>query len=317
MLGRLAIAGAGVAAVAALGACSSQDHKSGDQAKLNFGKAPATATATSPAATSPAAANPAGAKALSVKVVATAKGTVLAGPNGHTLYTYDPDKAQPGTSACNDECAVDWPPLQRTVTAGRGVDAADLSTVTRADGSTQVSYRGRPVYYYVNDAKPGDITGDGVGGVWHLIAVGGNSGGSQSDNGSAGSGSSNGGGSQTGNGGYGTDSTAVVKVSWRATAKGKVLVGPNGHTLYTYDPDKAHPGTSACNGKCAVAWPPLIGKPAVGPNIKPDEVSTVTRDDGSKQVTWCDLPLYYFAKDSAPGDVKGDGVGGVWHIVTP
>jgi predicted lipoprotein with Yx(FWY)xxD motif len=88
---------------------------------------------------------------------------VLVGPNGMTLYTFDRDTA--GKSACNGPCATNWPPLMaKSGDTGSG----DWSAVTRDDGSRQWAYKGKPVYYWAKDAKPGDRTGDGVNNVWHL-----------------------------------------------------------------------------------------------------------------------------------------------------
>ncbi|OHC64036.1 MAG: hypothetical protein A3H93_17870 [Rhodocyclales bacterium RIFCSPLOWO2_02_FULL_63_24] len=94
--------------------------------------------------------------------VKTADG-VLVGANGMTLYTFDKDVG--GKSACNGPCAGNWPPLM----AGAG-DAAggDFSIITRDDGSKQWAQKGKPLYYWVKDAKPGDKTGDGFNNVWHV-----------------------------------------------------------------------------------------------------------------------------------------------------
>ena len=95
-----------------------------------------------------------------------------------------------------------------------------------------------------------------------------------------------------------------------AKAVDGVLVGANGMTLYTFDRDSV-PGKSACNGPCAANWPPLMapaGATASG------EWSIVTRDDGSKQWAYKGKPVYYWAKDSKPGERSGDGVNNVWHV---
>jgi predicted lipoprotein with Yx(FWY)xxD motif len=90
---------------------------------------------------------------------------VFVGPNGMTLYTFDRDTVASGKSACNGQCATNWPPLM----AGPGqTGGGDWSVVVRDDGSRQWAYRGKPVYYWVRDAKPGDRTGDGVNNVWRL-----------------------------------------------------------------------------------------------------------------------------------------------------
>ncbi len=101
--------------------------------------------------------------AMSPQAPATAANGALVGPNGMTLYTFDRDAG--GKSMCNGPCATNWPPLM----APAGVGASgDWSIVTRDDGRRQWAYRGKPVYYWIKDAKPGDRTGDGVNNVWRL-----------------------------------------------------------------------------------------------------------------------------------------------------
>ena len=87
---------------------------------------------------------------------------VLTGPNGMTLYTFDKDMAGSGKSVCNGACATNWPPL--TATAAPGGEGYSL--VTRDDGTKQVAYKGKPLYYWSKDMKPGDKTGDGVNNLW-------------------------------------------------------------------------------------------------------------------------------------------------------
>lgn len=96
---------------------------------------------------------------------ATDAGGVLVGPNGMTLYTFDRDSAGTGKSVCNGPCATNWPPLGADGGAPAG---ADWSVVVRDDGSRQWAYKGRPLYYWAKDTKPGDRSGDGVNQVWHL-----------------------------------------------------------------------------------------------------------------------------------------------------
>ncbi len=90
---------------------------------------------------------------------------VLTGPNGMSLYTFDKDAAGSGKSVCNGQCAVNWPPLM----AGDMDQASgDYSIITRDDGKKQWAFKGKPLYYWVKDSKPGDRTGDGVNKVWQL-----------------------------------------------------------------------------------------------------------------------------------------------------
>jgi predicted lipoprotein with Yx(FWY)xxD motif len=100
-------------------------------------------------------------------------GVILVDSKGMTVYVFDSDKN--GTIACVGGCVGAWPPV--VLEAGAtlpttGALAADLSTVDRPDGAKQVAYKGRPVYRFSGDSKPGDIKGDGVGGIWHAVKVG-------------------------------------------------------------------------------------------------------------------------------------------------
>jgi len=100
-------------------------------------------------------------------------GEILVDTKGFTVYVYDPEK---NGMPCVDGCATAWPPVVLGADASlppTGPLAADLSTVARPDGAKQVAYKGRPVYRFAGDTKPGDIKGDGVGGVWHAVKVGG------------------------------------------------------------------------------------------------------------------------------------------------
>ena len=87
-----------------------------------------------------------------------------------TLYVFDNDTTA-GQSSCNAGCVESWPPLtvDGAATAGAGV-SGEIGSITRDDGSTQVTYNGSPLYYYAADQAAGDSSGDGVGGVWHIAA---------------------------------------------------------------------------------------------------------------------------------------------------
>lgn len=111
------------------------------------------------------------AAAVEVKSASTSVGDALTGAGGKTLYIFKQDSA--GKSACNAGCATTWPPL--TVPAGTQPTAASgvtgtLASITRDDGSTQVTYNGAPLYYYSKDTKAGDVIGQGVGGVWFVAS---------------------------------------------------------------------------------------------------------------------------------------------------
>lgn len=96
---------------------------------------------------------------------------------------------------------------------------------------------------------------------------------------------------------------------------GEILVGPDGLTLYVFDNDME--GESTCYDDCAENWPPLTGDVSAGEGVDAALLGTTERDDGSVQVTYAGNPLYYFAADSAPGDVEGQGVGDIWWVVAP
>ncbi|MCK9907889.1 hypothetical protein MXD81_02015 [Microbacteriaceae bacterium K1510] len=92
------------------------------------------------------------------------KGKVLTDAQGMTLYTFDKDAG--GKSACNGPCTTNWPPLMASADAK---PAASYTIVARDDGSKQWAYKGKPLYTWKNDKKPGDITGDGfLNGAWHI-----------------------------------------------------------------------------------------------------------------------------------------------------
>jgi predicted lipoprotein with Yx(FWY)xxD motif len=105
---------------------------------------------------------------------------------------------------------------------------------------------------------------------------------------------------------------ATVSVG-TATKVGQVLVDKDGHTLYTFDPENT--GKIVCASGCTSLWPPLTvtgGQPVAGPGVS--GLATVSRPEGSTQVTFNGHPLYRFANDTAPGQAKGDGFGGgIWH----
>jgi predicted lipoprotein with Yx(FWY)xxD motif len=114
--------------------------------------------------------------------------TVLTNAKGLTLYSFVPDTST--QSNCNGSCAHFWPPVKGPVTAGAGV-TGKISTIKRADGSTQATYNGHPLYTYVGDTAPGQNKGNGLnlsGGVWHEVTASGAAapGGSQSSSGGGG-----------------------------------------------------------------------------------------------------------------------------------
>ena len=129
------------------------------------GDEPSGSAATAPPATT--AAQQEG--AITVAVASSQLGDILVDAEGRTLYAFTRDKGD--QSACSGQCAANWPALTGTATAGTGVQASLLSTALQANGDTQVTYGGRPLYYFAGDAKPGDTNGQGVGDVWFALTA--------------------------------------------------------------------------------------------------------------------------------------------------
>jgi predicted lipoprotein with Yx(FWY)xxD motif len=135
-----------------------------------------------------------------------------------------------------------------------------------------------------------------------------------------------------GGGGYGSNPAPAQNTSSQSTGSqstgaklaiadvsnfGKVVVDGNGRTVYVFDKDTASPSKSNCDGDCATMWPPVMagdGKPQLE-GVDASLVGTVTRTDGSKQLTLAGQPLYLFGNDAKAGDAKGQAVGNLWWVV--
>jgi predicted lipoprotein with Yx(FWY)xxD motif len=115
-------------------------------------------------------------KAATVRVAKTNLGKILVNSKGRTLYMFQADQGT--TSACNDACALNWPPLENAAPkAGKGAKSSLLTTSTRADGKTQVVYNGHPLYTFQADTKAGNTKGQAVnafGGLWYAVSSAGN-----------------------------------------------------------------------------------------------------------------------------------------------
>ena len=118
-------------------------------------------------------------------------------------------------------------------------------------------------------------------------------------------------------GGASSPPPAVAGTSLKTTTIGgtTVLTNAKGFTLYSFAPDT--PASSKCYGSCAVYWPPVTGTTAAGQGL-PGKVTTITRTDGSHQLTYNGHPLYTYIGDTAPGQARGNNLnlnGGLWHEV--
>jgi predicted lipoprotein with Yx(FWY)xxD motif len=112
-----------------------------------------------------------------------------------------------------------------------------------------------------------------------------------------------------------TTSATGPTVKTASSALGTILVDAQGFTLYHFDKDTGT--TVACTAGCTQVWPPLVapsGSPVAGPGVS--GLGSLARPDGIQQVTYSGKTLYRYSGDSKAGDTHGQGIGGVWHVVT-
>ena len=177
----LAAAGAALAVLAGCGSSKSTSTTTASGAATTSSTAaagkPAYGSGTAPAASTGGAAA-GGASAVTVSTKHAPVGTVLAvGPKHMTVYMFEGDKGS--ASACSGPCASAWPPVTTggTATASGAATASHLGTITRPDGTKQVTYNGHPLYFFVKDKDQGDSYGEGVnefGASWYVLAPSGN-----------------------------------------------------------------------------------------------------------------------------------------------
>jgi predicted lipoprotein with Yx(FWY)xxD motif len=136
--------------------------------------APAASSTTSTSA-SASGTSSAGATPITITTKHSKLGTILAAGNKElTVYLFEADKGS--SSACAGECAKFWPPVSGKGVAKDKANASDLGTITRSDGTTQVTYKGHPLYYFVKDKDDGDAYGQGskaFGAGWYVLSPGG------------------------------------------------------------------------------------------------------------------------------------------------
>jgi predicted lipoprotein with Yx(FWY)xxD motif len=226
-------------------------------------------------------------------------GTVLTDAEGHTLYRYAKDGAEPSKSVCAGTCAATWPPLISEVPAlVAGADAQLVGLVTRPDGRKQVTVGGWPVYRYAKDTGPGVALGRNVSADWAAVAPTGEKAGTASATEPA--------------------KPTTIGVT-EAGGLGPVLTDKAGDTLYLFTKDGKDSGKSTCDGTCAKTWPPVLvdGRITVAESIDTALIGQVRRSDGTMQVTVGGWPVYSYSKDAAPGEANGHGVGNTWYAVEP
>ena len=222
-----------------------------------------------------------------------------------TLYLFTKDEQGSGKSVCNGDCLANWPAFTADdpLTLPEGIDG-ELTQITRDDGSMQVAYNGWPLYYFAADTAPGDVNGQGVGDVWYVIDSKVMSAGMMASPVASPSASPVAG-----------DTSVLVLDD---PELGEILTDADGMVLYTFANDEQGSGVSSCEGDCLANWPAFISDdPLTLPDGVPGELTQIERSDGSMQVAYNGWPLYYFVKDTAPGDTNGNNVGDVWFVVVP
>lgn len=224
-------------------------------------------------------------------------GNILVDQDGMSLYYFSKDAN--GQSACVDGCLDNWPVFySATLEIGSGLDQNDFAVITRGDGKPQITYKGWPLYYFVNDNAGGDVNGEGVNNVWFVAKP---------------------------------DYSVMLAAGQLVGADGKnyrsdytegdettlYLTDAMGRTLYTFKKDSANTNNfTAADFSNNGVWPIA--------EITPDKVPTgFNASDfgqidvyGKSQLTFKGWPLYYFGQDTQRGETKGVSVPapGVWPV---
>jgi predicted lipoprotein with Yx(FWY)xxD motif len=172
LMKRLVIASALLAATLAAVGCGGSSAKSGSGTTAS-GNSAGSGSANGYGAASPGTTTQSTSGNAMIAVKSTSLGRILVDGHGMTLYLFEKDKGT--TSTCNGSCAHFWPPVTTTggPKPGQGITAARLGTTKRSDGATEVTYNGHPLYYYIGDTKPGDMTGQGLdafGALWYVLS---------------------------------------------------------------------------------------------------------------------------------------------------
>jgi predicted lipoprotein with Yx(FWY)xxD motif len=213
--------------------------------------------------------------------------TLLTDAQGKALYYFTPDTAT--KLACTGGCAKAWPPLvlkgSTSPTSSPSLPGT-LSVLNGANGN-QVEYGGYLLYTYSGDTAPGQTKGQGLFGKWFIATP--------------------------------NMASYVVRLA-TAKVKGKaetILATPKGLTLYYFTPDTA--AKTACTGECAKAWPPLFFSGSGTPLADSSLSGTLhaLNDANGIQLEYNGHLLYTFSGDTAPGQIKGEGLFGKWFIATP
>lgn len=205
----------------------------------------------------------------------------LTDTDGMTLYTFDNDTLN--KSNCDAECQKKWP-----LFLGANSESSDIKVI---EGTDHLTYRQHPLYYFFNDIQVGDINGDNVNNIWHLVYA------------------------PDGSNDFQTKlSTQKMKQTY--------LTDDEGRALYTFDNDTEN--VSNCYAKCEDTWPIYYNENIknVPQGMNKADFTTISRDEAKsttgvlKQTAYKGKPLYYFTPDNKEfGAFRGDWVKGVWHLI--
>ena len=242
---------------------------------------------------------PAAGENVAVRLGESALGPVLVGTDGRVLYGFTNDVN--GQSTCVGTCADAWPPVlvNPDWIVGPNLDSGVFSSVDRPDGTKQLVAGKWPLYYFSGDSTGTDLNGQSSGDVWFVVGPDARLIEDPKPAGAAGA----------------AAPAAATTVALGQTELGEVLVDGEGRTLYGFTKDEG--GTPTCAGDCADAWPAALveGDITTGAGLDAANFSLVEGVDGGQQLKAGKWPLYRFAGDSAPGDINGQGSGGVWFAV--
>lgn len=223
-----------------------------------------------------------------IKLSSKQGGKFLVDAKGMTLYYFPKDNINKSNCAAG-QCLTAWPVFYSDETVvSSPLKKDNFGEITRDDGIEQSTYLGWPLYYYFKDAKAGDTLGEGVGDVWYILP----------------------------------EPFYTVMIQNQESVGGNYLISPNGMTLYYFTNDKQGTGTtppqSNCSGTCLASWPAFYPGSVIAPSLlKNSDFTTFQRSSGANQLAYKGWPLYYYASDTKPGEVKGQGLNKVWFVVKP
>ena len=223
-------------------------------------------------------------------------GQFLTDSEGRTLYLFTKD-TEPGVSTCGGDCLVNWPVYTpaEPLTLPEGVEGT-LTLVDTPDGVKTLAYNDIPLYYFVGDTEPGQTNGQGVGEVWYVVAPGEQFGDRAAEEAAE----------HEEMGSPVASPVAGTTIMIASTPElGEFLTDSEGRALYLFTND-VEEGVSTCGGDCLVNWPAYTAaEPLTLPEGVDGELTLVDTPDGVQTVGYNGIPLYYFAKDSEPGQTNG------------